>query len=312
MRVIFNYKRYHSMEQAVAIALGTFDGMHKGHQELMSELHKLKLKYGYATMAYTFLDHPLSILDPSKTPPQIMTIHEKILAFEKTGIDWLILNPFDTEFSSISAESFIEDFLLNRYNVQAIVVGYNFRFGSGGKGDVELLKQLSKKFDYKLIVVPPILLDENVISSSLIRKYIQEGQIKKANSYLGNPYSIYGRVIHGYGRGQQLGFPTANLKFNHDKVIPKHGVYITRVYVDNRVYWGVTNVGRNPTFNSEGINLETHLIYYNGNLYDKKMKVEFLYRLRGERVFSTVEDLKRQIGKDINYVKNFIYKHKSI
>lgn len=312
MRVIFNYKRYHKMKQPVAIALGTFDGMHRGHRELISQLYKLKLKNGYDIMVYTFLEHPLNRLNPDKAPPQIMTIYEKMLFFNRTNIDWLVLNPFDAEFATMSPKSFIEDFLLSRYNVQAIVVGYNFRFGFQREGDVQFLKDMSQSYGFKLIVVPPISLGGNIISSTLIRKYIQEGQIKEANSCLGAAYSIYGKVIHGYGRGKTLGFPTANLKFNLKKVIPKFGVYITKVYVGDKKYWGVTNIGKNPTFQNQGINLETHLIDYKGNLYGKKLKIEFVHRLREEKVFSNIEDLKRQINKDINYVKNFVYKYKSI
>jgi len=312
MRVIFNYKQYHNMKKPVAIALGTFDGMHIGHQELMKQLQKIKLDDKCATMVYTFLEHPLSKLNPDNTPSQIMSIHEKVLYFNRIGIDWLILNPFDIEFAKTSPKAFIEDLLLKKYDVRAIVVGYNFRFGSGAKGDIDFLKNMSEKHGFILVVVPPVSLDDNVVSSSLIRRCIKNGQIEDANRYLGKPYSICGQVVHGHGRGKKLGFPTANLRFSHKKVIPKFGVYMTRVYIDKEKFWGVTNIGKNPTFDNEGIYLESHLIDYSGDLYGKKIRVEFLKRLRDEKAFSSVEDLQNQVYRDINYVKNFIYKYKRI
>jgi len=312
MRVIFNHKRYHGTKRPVAIALGTFDGMHRGHQKLMSQLHKINLLYGCDTMMYTFLEHPLSKLNPNEAPSQIMSIHEKILFLKKCGIDWLILNPFDTDFSQTSPKSFIEDLLLKHYDVKAIVVGYNFKFGFQGKGDVNFLKQMSRKHGFKLVVVPPVSVNGNIVSSSLIRRCIENGQVKEANEYLGRPYAICGQVIHGFGRGKSLGFPTANLSFNHKKIIPKYGVYITKTYIGKKAYWGVTNIGQNPTFQTGGLYLETHLIDYEGDLYGKRMKIEFLFRLREEKTFHRIEDLKNQVYKDINYVKNFIYKYKRI
>ncbi len=310
MRVIFNLDRKHNLERPVAIALGTFDGLHLGHQMLMQQLKLVRHSTGCATLVYTFLNNPIEQLAPQKAPSRIMTIPEKISRFNNFDIDFLVLNTFDTDLATVQPNQFIEDVLLKNYNVKYIVVGYDFRFGYQGRGDTDLLEKLASKFGFKLIVIPPLSLGDQIISSSLIRELIQEGDMDSVSMYLGGYYSICGRVVHGFGRGRELGFPTANLLFDTRKSIPKHGIYLTKVYLEDHCYWGMTNVGINPTFNDEGLFIETYILDFNEDLYDTKLRVEFLKRIRDEIKFDNVEGLKEQIAKDIQWAKNYIYKFK--
>lgn len=312
MRVIFNIDKQHSMKEPVAIALGTFDGLHIGHQMLIRQLGLIQNSTGCSTLVYTFLNNPMEVLCPKKAPLKIMTIAEKIERFNSFHIDFLVLNPFNKGLASMPPDTFIEENLVKNYNIKYIIVGYDFKFGFLGSGNIELLKQLSLKHGFQLVVIPPLSLGDQVVSSSLIRKLIQEGCMEKVSMYLGNPYTINGRIVHGFGRGKSLGFPTANLDFDIRKVVPKYGIYLSRVKVKDEYHFGMTNVGINPTFNKEGLFIETYILNYNDNIYDARFRIEFLKRIRDEIEFGNVEDLKKQISKDIQWAKNYVYKLLSI
>lgn len=292
----------------MAVALGTFDGLHIGHGMLIQQLKLIQAATGCSTMVYTFLNNPLDFLCPEKAPPQIMTLAEKTEGFNSFNMDFLVLSPFDRQLASMSPRAFIEDMLVKRYNIRYIVVGYDFKFGSSGSGDIELLRDFAMEYDFELVVIPPLSLGREVISSSLIRRLIMEGHMEKVSMYLGRPYSIDGKVVHGFGRGKDLGFPTANLEFPQEKVIPKYGIYLTRAKTEGAYHWGMTNVGINPTFNKEGLFIETHLLDYSGDLYGAEFKVEFLKHIRDEIEFNDVESLKGQIDRDIQWAKNYVYK----
>jgi riboflavin kinase/FMN adenylyltransferase len=307
MRVIFNENKEHTVDTPVAIALGTFDGIHRGHQILIEQLKKIQKQYRCITMVYTFQQHPLNCLAPDKAPPQIMNLNKKILEFHRLGIDCLILNKFDNGFASTSPKDFIESFLLGKYNVRFVVSGYDYRFGFQRAGDSKLLEQIGAKKGFKVIIVPPVKLQGKIVSSSLIRQHIHEGQIMEANYLLGRPYSISGKIVHGKGRGKKLGFPTANLDIGLKKVvIPKFGVYLTKCTIGGKWLWGVTNVGINPTFNQIGIHIETHLLDYQGELYNCTARVYFICRIRNEKQFSSPSQLSMQINRDIYTAKNII------
>ncbi|HZJ83175.1 MAG TPA: bifunctional riboflavin kinase/FAD synthetase [Clostridia bacterium] len=308
MKVNFNMDRRHSLKKPIAVALGAFDGLHIGHQILCQQLKLIKKSTGCSTMVYTFLDNPLEFLSPDKSPTRITTASERIFKFREIGIDHLILNPFDRQLASMTPEDFITDVLLKNYNIKFIVVGYDFRFGIEGRGDTDLLNKMGLKLGFDVIVVPPVSLGDKIISSSLIRELIKNGIMGEVSTYLGSPYSISGKIVRGFGRGKKLGFPTANLEFNKGKVIPQFGIYLTKVKKDNAYYWGLTNVGINPTFNKKGLFVETYILDYDDDIYGDRIKVEFLKRIRGEERFSNIEDLKRQIAKDVQWAKNYIYK----
>ncbi|MGI5852481.1 MAG: bifunctional riboflavin kinase/FAD synthetase [Caldicoprobacterales bacterium] len=309
MRVIFNYNRKNSMKEPMAIALGTFDGIHIGHQMLINQLKLISSTTGSKSLVYTFLTNPLKLLSPKNAPPKIMTVSERIQKFQGLGIDYLVFNPFDSILASMSPQGFIEDILVSKYNLKYLVVGYDFRFGHMASGDIALLHSLSQKYGFELVVIPPLSLEKKVISSSFIRELIQtEGQMEKVSMLLGGHYSIPGRVIHGYGRGRDLGFPTANLEFDVQKAIPKYGIYLTKVSIGAVSYWGMTNVGINPTFNNKGLFIETNILDFDDDLYGRRIKIEFLKRIRDEIKFISIEDLKEQISKDIKWAKNFVYK----
>ncbi|NLN41294.1 MAG: bifunctional riboflavin kinase/FAD synthetase [Clostridiales bacterium] len=308
MQVVFNIDKQHSLDDPIAIALGTFDGIHIGHQMLIQQLIYIQKTFGCHSLVYTFLNNPMELLNPKNAPSRIITLSEKISKFNRLDIDFLVLNPFDRKLASMSPQDFIEYMLIKKYNIKYIVVGYDFRFGYLGSGDTKLLEKLSEIYGYELIVVPPLSLGGEIISSTLIRKLVREGDVEKASMYLGTPYSICGEIVHGFGRGRRLGFPTANLEFDTRKTIPKSGIYLTKVMIDGVYHWGMTNVGSNPTFNNEGLFIETYILNYNNDLYGTRIKLEFIKRIRDEIKFSNIEDLKNQITKDVQWAKNYIYK----
>lgn len=309
MEVIYsnNYKK--NIAKPAAIALGTFDGVHMGHQKLIEELMKVKKVTACPTMVYTFYNHPLLQIAPERAPALLMDLSEKINMFNRLGIDYLVLNEFDESFLKIPARDFVKECLVQRYPVNTLVVGYNFRFGYQGLGDVKLLKSMGDEYGFNLIVVPPVKISGQIVSSSMIRALIEDGKVERVARYLGYFYALSGVVVRGYGRGRIIGFPTANLNYNTRKAIPKCGVYLTKNTFKGENFWGVTNVGSNPTFHMEGMHIETHFINFNQNLYHERISLEFIKRIRDEHAYPNMDELRKQISHDVDYAKNFIYKY---
>ncbi|HHU48769.1 MAG: bifunctional riboflavin kinase/FAD synthetase [Caldicoprobacterales bacterium] len=307
MQVIFNYDRDYSTNLPSAIALGTFDGIHMGHRKLINELLLQKRKYKYQTIVYTFIEHPLHVLAHDKEPPRIMLLREKIKEFSRLGVDILLLNSFDNFLLHQAPHEFLEQ-LYKKIPIKSFVVGFNFRFGHKGAGNIIYLQKEAEQKELDLITVPPVKSEGEVVSSTLIRKKIQEGKMRDAAKLLTQPYSISGKVIQGFGRGKDLGFPTANLGFSSHKIMPAYGVYLTKCTINRNIYWGVTNIGINPTFSNNNVHVETHILDYNKNLYGQYMKISFIDRLRQEIKFDSAEELSRQMERDVIKAKKLIYK----
>ena len=303
MRVIFDGNSKLKSSNPVAIAIGTFDGIHLGHQALIKELLTEKEQNSLTAVVYTFLQHPLSVLNPQKAPPLIMDLKQKIRHFQRYGIDLLLLNAFDEELARTPAEDFLERYLFHRMNIHTVIVGFNFRFGYKGLGDTELLRRECRARGIRAVIVPPVEFEGKTVSSSLIRELILDGDITKANQLLGYPYSLYGKIVTGYQRGRKIGYPTANLLCRPTKVLPKFGVYLTHAIIHGKLFWGVTNVGKNPTFVNDGIHVETFFIDYSGDLYGKNLRLYFDHRIRDEEKFDSPEMLKRRIEMDVALAK---------
>ncbi|MBM7868989.1 riboflavin kinase/FMN adenylyltransferase [Clostridium pascui] len=285
------------------IALGSFDGLHLGHRALVQKAIEVANKNKGKSMIYTFKNHPLSIINKEIMPKLLMDNDMKIRVLDHIGVDYLSLINFSREFMEISPEDFISNIVEN-YNAKGIIVGFNYRFGYKNLGDITLLKKLSVKYNFKLYVINPIKQNNELISSSRIRNIISEqGDIKKANSMLYVPFSIEGKVVRGRQIGREIGFPTINLDYNKDYVIPKGGVYSTIVKYKDKFYKGVTNIGYNPTVENHKLSIETHILGFNNNIYDETIRVYFTGRIRDEKKFDSLEELACRIEKDKGYVE---------
>jgi len=296
------------VDKPIALAIGTFDGMHLGHRYLLDRLIEICKVNLCSSMIYTFGNHPLFTLDPQNAPPLLMSLEKKILEFSRVGVEYLIIRYFDIKFSEISPQNFISD-LCQSYDIRYVVVGHDFSFGKKGIGNIHLLKELSLNRNFEVISVPPRKIDGQIVSSSLIRKYLNQGKVSEATTYLGYPYTLCGNVVRGFGRGTKIGFPTANLKYNNTMAIPGAGVYLTKGIIEKKEFWGATSVGNNPTFSQEGTHIETYFLNNNSNLYGKQLKLVFIEKLRDQIRFDTIEDLVRQIRNDIDQIKYLICKN---
>lgn len=293
----FNYKS--------SIAIGTFDGLHKGHQVLINKLiNKSKFKK-HKSIVYTFANHPREITDKNNFPKRIISTDDKIKLFKKMGIDILLLPEFDKFHRNIHAEDFVKSILIDKLNMKNIIIGFDFRFGKNAEGTIELLQNLSYKYNFDIDIVEPIKINNTIVSSTLVRQFILEGQIEKANNFLGWNYFIRGKVIKGKQLGTKFGFPTANILVDTGLCLPKSGVYITKTYVDDKTYFSVTNIGVTPTFQEKKYSIETYILNFNENIYNNEIKVEFYERIRNELKFDTIELLYEQIACDINYTKKY-------
>lgn len=283
----------------IACALGFFDGVHIGHQNLFTKLKEFSEQYKLKSMVFTFEKHPLTLINNKNAPLLIMDNDTKTREFNRFGFDIVNYNPIDISFLNMEPEDFLNEILIKKFNVKAIVTGFNFTFGFRGRGDARLITDFSRNLGLHVSIVPPVCIDGIVVSSSIIRNFISSGNIIMANKFLGRTYSLTGTVVHGKGRGHTMGFPTANVLFDKDLVIPKNGVYITKTVVGQECNVSITNIGHNPTFGDNPISVETHIFGYDQDIYGQNIRVEFYDRLRDERVFSDKEDLSRQIDSDM-------------
>lgn len=288
-------RQFHT--QGTAIALGKFDGIHLGHQMLMDGLRREK-QFGRIALVFTFGNVPSSVLG-GRVHKSIYTQEEKAHYFEELGMDVVLDYPFTREFAALSPEEFVVQCLVRQLGVQAVYVGEDFHFGKGRSGNVALLQALGEQYHFEVHAIPKKTLHGKVVSSTTIRDML-ESHFYVANEMLGNPYFVYGEVVHGQHLGHTIGFPTLNQRISQQKIIPAYGVYASRVIVDGAVYKGISNLGKKPTVDGiHQVGLETHLLDYTGNLYGRCLKTELLYFIRPEEKFANVDVLTKQIHTDI-------------
>lgn len=300
--IVLDKNSNHAILEETYIALGSFDGLHLGHLSLIDKSIELARKNNAKSMVFTFSNHPLTSINPNKAPKLIMNNEEKIEIIKKIGVDILALVEFDEEFMKISSENFVK-FLVENYNAKGIVVGFNYKFGYKNKGNINLLKELSEKYNFELYVMDAYKYKDEVISSSRIRKEIAEGDISEANTMLNRSFSIGGIVIEGKKIGRTIGFNTANLKVDVKHAIPKDGVYYTNVLWKSKMYKGITSVGNNPTVNGQELTIETYILDFSENIYGDYIQVFFVEFIRGMIKFNNVEELKAQLNKDKDFAR---------
>lgn len=287
------------------VALGSFDGIHMGHMSLINKTVELAQKNNAKSIVYTFKNHPREVINKDASIELLMDNEEKYNVLKENNIDIIKFQEFNKDFMQKSSEEFVRD-LVEEFNVKGIVVGFNYRFGYKNSGDVNLLEKLSTTYNYELYVMPAFTYNNLVVSSTEIRNVIKEGSIEKANIMLGRAYTLHGTVERGKQIGRTIGFPTANLKYNLKKILPKEGVYYTEVLVNNILYKAITNIGNNPTVNGSKITVESYLLDFDEDIYDKEIKVYFLKYIRGVRKFNSLDELREQLQKD----KIFAYNQK--
>lgn len=291
------------IEENTVLSLGKFDGIHRGH-ELLLEHMAAKKNEGLSTAIFTFDIPPRRNLEHAEVKV-LTTNDEKVHIFEQLGIDYLVECPFTKEIMCMEAEDFIEK-IVRQLHVKCMVVGEDFHFGHNRRGDYRMLRQYARKYDYEVIVVKKMQEDARDISSTFVREEIIKGNIEKANHLLGYRYFVTSVVEHGNQIGRTIGIPTINQVPAEEKLLPPNGVYVTEVYIGEQKYRGITNVGCKPTVGIRNpIGVETHLLDFAGDVYDKVVTVEFLSRVRAERKFSSIEELKNQMQNDIAYGRTF-------
>lgn len=284
------------------VALGSFDGIHKGHLALINKVEDLAKKSNSLSMVYTFKNHPRKFINKDKAPKLLISLEEKIKLLKNLKVDLSLFVEFNKEFMELKPEEFLE-LLIREYNVCGIVVGFNYRFGHKNKGDVSLLKKLCEERNIELYIISPYTYKEEVVSSTRIRKALLEGEIEDAKNMLGRYFSLSGEVIDGKKLGRTINFPTANLKNSPEIILPKKGVYYTNVEYKGNIYKGITSVGSNPTVNGKDITVETHILDFDNNIYGDIIKLYFIDKIRNEKKFNSLEELKNQLIKDKNFAK---------
>jgi riboflavin kinase/FMN adenylyltransferase len=300
VRIFHNISETSNLKDTI-VTIGTFDGVHLGHQKILKKLVELKNKNGGETLLFTFDPHPRKVLFPEQRDLKLITTtQEKCELLKQFGIDNVLVFPFTIEFSKMSAEDYISNIISETLKTKTLVIGYDHRFGSNREGNIETLKQVSSDYNFDLIEIPAQEINQLNISSTRIRKAIEEGEIEVANSFLGYSFFMSGMVIKGKQLGRTIGYPTANIELlDLDKIKPKTGVYAVNVVIDQIKFKGMLNVGCNPTTDSDRIQkIEVNIFDFNKNIYGKIIKIEFIKHLRNEVKFANLDELKEQLAKD--------------
>lgn len=291
------------------LTIGTFDGVHQGHQKIIDRLNEEAEMIGGESVLFTFYPHPRMVLYPDNHELRlIQTQAEKIDKLRRMGMKNVIVHPFTREFSRLTAIEFVRDYLVNRLHVKKLVIGYDHQFGKNREGSIDFLKEVCETYDFEVIEITAQEVDEVNVSSTKIRGAIMDGDMQLAESYLGNPFELHGRVVHGNAMGRSIGFPTANIDIESDiKLIPKIGVYAVHVVMnDGQFYQGMMNIGVRPTIaNHDNLSIEVNLFDFEGDLYDQYLTVQFLSRFRNEMKFDSVNDLKEQLEIDEKNIRSY-------
>ena len=303
MTYIIRNPKLLNLNKKYFITVGTFDGVHLGHQKIITHLVKKAKQKNCGTLLLTFDPHPRKVVQPSNAPMLLQTIEERSEILSKLGLEIIFVQPFTKAFSKLNAEEYVKDILVNQLNVEHLLVGYNHRFGKNRTANIFDLKKLGKKYKFSVGEIQAHIVNKITVSSTKIRHAINNGNIKYANSLLGHTYKLKGIVMKGRQNGKKIGFPTANVKINErEKILPKNGVYAVKVNYNEITHLAMMNIGTNPTFSGNYISNEVHLINWNGNLYKKEIEIFFIERIRDEKKFNSIQDLSIQLQNDKNYV----------
>ena len=292
------------------LTIGTFDGVHLGHQKIIQQLNDEANKVGGESVLFTFYPHPRMVLFPdSHGLKLIQTQVEKLDKLQRIGLQNVIVHPFTKEFSRLTATEFVRDYLVNKLNIKTIVIGYDHQFGKNREGTLSLLQELGPIYDFEVIEIGAEDIDEVNVSSTKIRNALNEGDVSLANTYLGESFELNGKVVHGEKIGSSIGYPTANLDVANDiKIIPQTGVYAVRVVLEDKSeYFGMLNIGNRPTVNNNGeCSIEVHIFDFNKDIYNEQLTLKLLKRVRNEEKYESKDALKAQISKDETLVRSWI------
>jgi len=299
-------KLHHNLQNFKAknpvVTIGTFDGVHLGHQKVILKLREIAKKHNGETVIFTFYPHPRLVTSPKETNLRLLTtLEEKTRLFEKFGIDHLIVYPFNKTFSELTYVEFVQQILVEKIKTHCLVLGYDHKFGKDREGGYEYLKNCATKFKFKIERLEALTIEKENVSSTKIREALQNGDIKTANHYLGYNFTLHGIVVSGKQLGRKLGFPTANIEASDKhKIIPGYGVYALQVIVKTKKFMGMLNIGTRPTFNKNADNrsIEVNIFDFNEDIYNKEITLVFKQKIRDEQKFDGVDALKNQLNKD--------------
>lgn len=312
MNIYSNFESLGNIPNPV-LTIGTFDGVHVGHQKILNQINKIAQEIGGESVLFTFYPHPRMVINPTNHGLKlIQTQDEKIEKLDKLGLDHLIVQPFTELFSRLTAREFVEDFLVNKLHVHTIVVGYDHQFGKNREGNFDFLLQLSKELNFRVVEIPAHEIDEVNVSSTKIRNAIEKGAISIANSYLNECFSFEGQVISGQAIGRKIGFPTANIEVQDSmKIIPQQGVFAVELLVESgEVFPGMMNIGKRPSVDDSGnTHIEVHLFDFERDLYEQNVRVFLKEFIRDEIKFASLDELKHQLTKDEQMVRSYFSKH---
>lgn len=308
MRKPNNIKSYKPNKDAV-VTIGTFDGVHIGHQKIIKRLIKTAKENNLESVILTFFPHPRMVLQKDSNIKLINTIQERTKILNSLGIDKLLVKKFTNVFSRLSAEDFVKKILVDKLQVKKVIIGYDHRFGRNRNANIDDLKAFGTLYNFEVEEISVQDIDDVAVSSTKIRKALNEGDIGKANKYLGYDFMLTGKVVKGKGLGRELGFPTANIQINEDyKLIPKQGSYVVSSVIKKQQIFGMLNIGMNPTVNGEKESIEVHFFNFNEDIYNKKIQINLLHRLRNEVKFNSLDELKNQLATDketsLSYLEN--------
>lgn len=297
-------------DQHTVVTIGTFDGVHVGHQKIIERLVNTARAGNLESAILTFFPHPRMVLQKDANIKLINTIKERKEILEKTGVDHLIIHPFTQQFSRLTAKEFVRDILVNKLKAKKVIIGYDHRFGRNRTADINDLKDFGKEFGFEVEEISKQDIEEVAVSSTKIRKALLEGAVEQANSYLSYPFSLAGTVVKGRGLGKEFGYATANLEVEEDyKLIPQNGVYVVRSVIEGKTFYGMMNIGTNPTVGGTEKSIETHFFELEMDLYGKYLSIELLTRIRDEKKFENVEGLKEAMKQDETFSIQFIKDH---
>ena len=307
MKIYHNISEYNS-EKPIVLTSGTFDGVHLGHQSILNRVNEIAQKNNAESVLLTFFPHPRWVLFPdSEKIKLINTLDEKTRLIERSGIQHLIIHPFTKEFSRTSSLEFVRDIVVNHLHTIKLVIGYDHRFGRNREGSFEHLKEFGPLYGFEVEEIEAQEIDDINISSTKIRNAITSGDIVSANSFLGYDFMLTGEVVKGDQLGRTLGYPTANIYIKEDyKILPSNGVYAVRVKIDGTFFGGMMNIGKRPTVNGKHESIEVHIFDFNEDIYNKKIEIQLIEKIRDEKKFNDTEELKAQLEKDKFYALNIV------